>query len=48
MDSEADQSSIRTDNGYDGKQHTEQYFRYYDRDAMNERVGRVEAWKNLA
>lgn len=34
------------DNGFDGTQDPEQYFRYYTRDAMNERIGQVKAWKN--
>ncbi len=36
-----------TDNGYDGTQDPEKYFRYYTRDHMNERIGQVKAWKNL-
>jgi glycosyltransferase involved in cell wall biosynthesis len=34
------------DNGFDGSQNPEEYFRYYTRDLFNERIGQVKAWKN--
>lgn len=34
------------DNNYDGSQDPEQYFSYYTRDHLNERIGQVKAWRN--
>jgi len=34
------------DNGFDGSQNPEEYFRHYTRDTFNERIGQVKAWKN--
>jgi glycosyltransferase involved in cell wall biosynthesis len=36
-----------TDNGFDGTQDPEQYFRYYESDVFNQKIGQVKAWRNL-
>lgn len=35
------------DNGFDGSQDPEQYFRYYSDDPLNQRIGQVKAWRNV-
>ena len=36
-----------TDNGYDGSQDPEEYFRYCSHDSLNQRIGQVKAWRNV-
>ena len=36
-----------TDNGFDGSQDPEQYFRFYSGDPLNQRIGQVKAWRNV-
>jgi len=34
------------DNGFDGSQDPEEYFRYYSGDPLNQRLGQVKAWRH--
>ena len=36
-----------TDNGFDGSQDPEQYFRFYSGDPLNQRIGQAKAWRNI-
>ena len=36
-----------SDNSFDGTQDPERHFRYFEPDALNQRIGQTKAWRNL-